>query len=63
VKDGVVGLTDHGTMPVPVGPGLGGELDPDKFAAAAEAHARQGDKSVYAEDVARKGLIPVKSMY
>ena len=56
-------MTDHGTMPVPVGPGLGGELDPDKFAAAAEAHARQGDKSVYAEDVARKGLIPVKSMY
>ena len=50
-------------MPVPGGPGLGIELDPDKFAAAIEAHKRQGDKSVYAEDAGRAGVIPVKSMY
>jgi glucarate dehydratase len=63
IKDGVIALTDHGTMGVPRGSGLGVELDPDKFAAAAEAHARHGDKSVYAEDAGRKGVIPVKSMY
>jgi glucarate dehydratase len=62
VKDGVIALTGHGTMRVPTGPGLGVELDADKFAAAAEAHARQGDKSVYEEDQARGGVIPVKSM-
>ncbi|HEX9770095.1 MAG TPA: enolase C-terminal domain-like protein [Kiloniellales bacterium] len=62
VKDGVIALTGHGTMKVPTGPGLGVELDDDKFAAAAEAHARQGDKSVYEEDQARGGVIPVKSM-
>jgi len=62
VKPGVIGLTDHGTMRVPDGPGLGVELDPDRFAAAAEAYRRQGDQSVYAEDAARKGVIPVKSM-
>lgn len=62
VKHGVIGLTDRGTMKVPEGPGLGVELDPERFAAAAEAHARQGDKSVYEEDEARRGVIPVKSM-
>jgi glucarate dehydratase len=63
VKPGVVGLTDRGTMPVPTGPGLGVELDDDRLAAALDAHARQGDRSVYAEDAGRKGVIPVKSMY
>jgi glucarate dehydratase len=62
VKDGAIALGGHGTMKVPTGPGLGVELDDDKFAAAAEAHMRQGDKSVYEEDVARGGVIPVKSM-
>ena len=50
VKPGVIGLTARGTMPVPDGPGLGVELDADLFAAAAEAHRRAGDQSVYAED-------------
>jgi glucarate dehydratase len=63
VKPGVIGLTDRGTMPVPMGPGLGVELDPDRFAAAAEAYHRLGDQSVYAEDTARRGTIPVKSMW
>lgn len=63
IQDGVIALTERGTMKVPAGPGLGVALDPDRFAAAAEAHARQGDKSVYAEDSARGGAFPVKSMY
>jgi glucarate dehydratase len=63
VKDGVIALSRYGTMAVPTGPGLGVELDPEKFATAVEAHARHGDKSVYAEDAGRKGVIPVKSMY
>jgi glucarate dehydratase len=63
VRDGVIALSDHGTMKVPTGPGLGVELDPDRFAAAAEAYLRQGDRSVWAEDVARVGVIPVKSMF
>ncbi|MSP83341.1 MAG: hypothetical protein EXQ94_10515 [Alphaproteobacteria bacterium] len=63
VKPGVIGLTPHGTMKVPTGPGLGVELDPELFAAAAEAYRRQGDLSVYAEDSTRKGTIPVKSMW
>ena len=63
VKPGVIRLTAQGTMPVPTGPGLGVELDPEKFAGAIEAHKKQGDKSVYAEDAGRAGLIPVKSMY
>lgn len=62
IKPGVIGLTEHGTMRVPDGPGLGVELDPDRFAAAAEAYRRLGDQSVYAEDAARRGVIPVKSM-
>lgn len=62
VEPGVIELTDHGTMRVPDGPGLGVTLDPNRFAAAAEAFQRQGDRSVYAEDVSRAGLIPVKSM-
>jgi glucarate dehydratase len=62
VKPGVIGLTAHGTMRVPDGPGLGVELDPALFATAAEAHLRAGDQSVYAEDAARGGVIPVKSM-
>jgi glucarate dehydratase len=63
VKPGVIGLTARGTMQVPDGPGLGVELDPDLFAAAAEAHRRAGDQSVYAEDLSRGGVIPVKSMW
>jgi len=63
VKPGVIRLTEHGSMPVPTGPGLGVELDPDRLAVAMEAHARQGDRSVYTEDAGRKGVIPVKSMY
>jgi glucarate dehydratase len=62
ISKGVIGLTDRGTMRVPDGPGLGVDLDPDLFAAAAAAHARGGDKSVFAEDAARAGTIPVKSM-
>ncbi|MEX2650635.1 MAG: enolase C-terminal domain-like protein [Alphaproteobacteria bacterium] len=62
IVPGVIGLTDHGTMTVPTGPGLGVALDPDRFAAAAEAYQRLGDQSVYAEDAARAGVIPVKSM-
>jgi hypothetical protein len=49
-------------MRVPEGPGVGVELDPDRFAAAVEAYVKQGDRSVYAEDSARQGVIPVKSM-
>jgi len=63
VTEGEIALTDHGTMRVPEGPGLGVSLDPDKLAVAAEAYARQGDRSVYAEDAGRQGVIPVKSMY
>lgn len=63
VKEGVIGLTGRGTMRVPDAPGLGVELDADRFAAAAEAYRRQGDRSVYAEDVKRAGVIPVKSMF
>jgi len=62
VKPGVIALTDHGTMKVPTGPGLGVELDDDLFDAAQEAYRKLGDRSVYAEDVARAGVIPVKSM-
>jgi glucarate dehydratase len=63
IKPGVITLSETGTMRVPSGPGLGVALDADRFAAAAEAHLRQGDKSVYSEDAGRKGVIPVKSMY
>ena len=49
-------------MAVPQGPGLGVEIDEDLLAAAAEAHLRGGDKSVFAEDAARNGTIPIKSM-
>ncbi len=62
IKAGLIALTKRGTMRVPDGPGLGVDLDRDKLAAAAEAFERQGDKSVFAEDVARAGVIPVKSM-
>jgi glucarate dehydratase len=62
VKPGVIGLTKRGTMRVPEGPGLGVELDRDGLAEAAEAYRRAGDKSIYAEDEARAGVIPVKSM-
>ena len=62
VKPGVIGLTDRGTMKVPTGPGLGVELDDDLFAEAQEAYLKLGDRSVYAEDEARAGVIPVKSM-
>ena len=63
IADGVIALTDHGTITVPTGPGLGVSLDPDRFAAAKESYARLGDKSVYEEDTSRAGVIPVKSMY
>ena len=62
VRGGVIALTERGTMRVPDGPGLGVELDGDLFATAAEAHARGGDRSVFAEDKGRAGTIPVKSM-
>jgi glucarate dehydratase len=62
IKAGVIGLTDRGTMKVPQGSGLGVELDPDRFAAAKESYTRLGDRSVYEEDKARAGVIPVKSM-
>ena len=62
VKPGVIGLNAHGTMVVPQGPGLGVEIDEELFAVAAEAHLRGGDKSVFAEDEARLGTIPRKSM-
>ena len=42
VKPGVIRLTERGTMPVPTGPGLGVELDPEKFAVAVEAHKTPG---------------------
>jgi hypothetical protein len=61
--EGVIGYTPGGTMTVPTGPGLGVELDADKFAAAAEQHKRQGDISIYAEDAARHGTAPVKSQW
>jgi glucarate dehydratase len=63
VKPGIIRLTEQGTMPVPTGPGLGVELDPDRLAAAIAAHARQGDRSIYEEDAGRVGVIPVKSMF
>lgn len=63
VRDGVIGYTTAGTMWVPSGPGLGVELDPDKFARYAEAHRRHGDISIYAEDAGRAGAAPVKSQW
>lgn len=63
IKEGVIAYTPRGTMKVPTGPGLGVELDPDKFARAAEAHRKQGDISIYAEDQARHGTPPVKSQW
>jgi glucarate dehydratase len=62
VKPGIVQLTDRGTMRVPMRAGLGVELDHDRLAEGAEAYHRAGDKSVYAEDESRAGVIPVKSM-
>ena len=62
IEDGVIALTSRGTMKVPSGPGLGVTLDRNKLAHFADAYRRQGDKSVYAEDEARGGVIPVKSM-
>ena len=62
VKPGIIQLTDRGSMRVPTGAGLGVELDHDRLAEAAEAYRRAGDKSVYAEDESRAGVIPVKSM-
>jgi glucarate dehydratase len=63
VKDGIIGYTPAGTMRVPEGPGLGVELDPEKFALYAEAHRREGDISIYAEDVGKTDLPPVKSQW
>ena len=63
VRDGVIAYTPAGTMRVPNGPGLGVELDPDKVARYAEAHRREGDISIYAEDAARRGAPPVKSQW
>jgi hypothetical protein len=50
-------------MKVPTGPGLGVEIDADKLAMGAEAHRRQGDISIYAQDRARHGQAPVKSQW
>ena len=63
IADGVIALTERGTIAVPTGPGLGVELDPERFEAARESYLRLGDKSVYEEDESRAGVIPVKSMY
>lgn len=63
VKEGVIAYTPRGTMKVPTGPGLGVELDEDKFAAAAEAHKRHGDISIYAQDHVRQGVPPCKSQW
>ncbi len=63
VRDGVIGYTPAGTMRVPTGPGLGVELDPEKFAHYAEAHRREGDISIYAEDAGKHGSPPVKSQW
>jgi len=63
VKEGVIGYTPRGTMRVPTGPGLGVELDPEKFALAAEAYNRQGDIQIYAADHASHGRAPVKSQW
>lgn len=62
VQSGSVVLTAEGTIKVPKGPGLGVTLDRDKLEHWAEAYRRGGDKSVYAEDEARQGTLPVKSM-
>ena len=62
VEDGVIALNGRGAIAVPRGPGLGVDLDPDRFAAAREAWLKLGDRSVYEEDEARAGVIPVKSM-
>jgi glucarate dehydratase len=63
VRDGVIDYTPAGTMRVPTGPGLGVELDPEKFARYAEAHRREGDISIYAEDAGKHGSPPVKSQW
>lgn len=63
IEPGIIQLTERGTMRVPDGPGLGVTLDRGRFAAAAVAFQRQGDRSVYADDVSRAGVIPVKSMF
>jgi len=63
VKDGIIGYTPTGTMRVPKGPGLGVELDPEKFELYAEAHRREGDISIYAEDVGKTDVPPVKSQW
>ena len=63
VKEGVIAYTSRGTMKVPTGPGLGVEIDAEKFAKAADAHRHQGDISIYAEDRARHGQTPVKSQW
>jgi glucarate dehydratase len=63
VKPGVIAMTERGTMRVPDGPGFGVALDPDLMARGVEAYRRSGEASVYAEDAAAKGRIPVKSMW
>ena len=50
-------------MRVPKEPGLGVELDPEKFHLYAEAHRREGDISIYAEDHDKAGMPPVKSQW
>ena len=62
IKDVVIALTGRGTIRVPEVPGLGVELDPDRFSAAKETYLKLGDRSVYEEDEARDGVIPVKLM-
>ncbi len=63
IRAGTVGYTTRGTMRVPGGPGLGVALDPERFAFYAEAHRREGDITIYAEDEARAGAPPVKSQW
>ncbi len=63
IEGGGFRVTGRGTIAVPDGPGLGVALNRDDLEKWAEAYRRGGDQSVYAEDGARKGTIPVKSMY
>ena len=62
VKDGVIALTDRGTMHVPHGPGLGVALDPDRLAAAAEASGVRATGASLPRTRPAAGAIPVKSM-